>query len=104
MEKHYNKLIRDRIPEIIEATGKEYTVRTLDEEEYLKALQEKLQEELNEYFESNEVEELADILEIIHAILDYQGMRFEELEEMRVKKQEKRGGFKERLFLIKVRG
>ena len=102
METHYNKLIRDKIPEIISASGKQSTVRTLTQEEFLKALQDKLQEELDEYLQSNDVEELADILEVINAILDCQNMDFQELEEIRIEKKEERGGFEKRMFLLKV--
>ena len=102
MEKIHNKLIRDKIPEIIKADGKECFIRSLDQEEYYKTLQEKLQEELNEYYQSDKMEELADILEIIHAILDFKNMDYQELEKIRIEKQKARGGFKKRLFLMKV--
>jgi len=98
----YNKLIRDKIPEIIAADGKDYKVRKLDDEEYLESLNAKLQEELNEYQESGEVEELADILEIIYAILEHKDISKDEFEEMRKRKKGKRGGFSKKLFLIGV--
>ena len=98
----YNKLIRDKIPEIIEADGKDYEVRKLQDDEYLESLNTKLQEELDEYLESGQIEELADILEIIYAIIDFKDISREELEKIRKEKQKERGGFAEKLFLIGV--
>jgi predicted house-cleaning noncanonical NTP pyrophosphatase (MazG superfamily) len=102
----YNKLVRDRIPQVIEGTGKQYTTRILDEEEYIKELKNKSFEELNEYVNAKNdkeaIEELADILEIIHALARYHGANLEMVEQIRKEKSEKRGGFKERIFLIEV--
>ncbi|MFW6270261.1 MAG: phosphoribosyl-ATP pyrophosphohydrolase [Bacillota bacterium] len=100
--KTYNKLIRDKIPEIIEQNGKDYEIEVLDDERYIEALQKKLQEELDEYIESEEVMELADLVEIIYAILDVEGISREEFEEMRLDKKEERGGFEEKILLKKV--
>ncbi len=101
--KEYNKLIRDKIPQIIEEAGKEYEVRELDEEEYHEKLKEKLQEEVDEYLESNEIEELADILEVIQALTEQSGMELKELEEIRAEKVKERGAFEKRLLLEEVR-
>lgn len=102
----YNKLVRDRIPEVITNTGKRFTTRILNNEEYITELKKKSFEELNEYVstDNNEdaVEELADLLEIIHALAEYHDSSIEEVEEVRKKKAEKRGGFKEKIFLIEV--
>jgi len=98
----YNKLIRDRIPEIIEKSGKKCTIRTLDDEEYIKSLNIKLQEELNEYCENEDIEELADLVELVYAILEYKGVSLEEFENIRLKKKDKRGGFDKRIFLESV--
>ncbi len=102
----YNKLVRDRIPEIIENTGKEFSTRILENKEYIKELKKKSFEELQEYVEANNnedaIEELADVLEIIHALAEYHGSSIEEVEEVRKQKAEKRGGFKEKIFLIEV--
>lgn len=87
-----NKLIRDRIPEIIESDGKKYEHRTLGEGEYIEQLNIKLSEELKEYYESGEVEELADLVEIAYARAEYKGTGIEEFERIRLKKREKRGG------------
>ena len=102
----YNKLVRDAIPEVIEKTGKDFSIRTLKEEEYKTEVKKKLGEELEEYKEAatNEeaVEELADILELLHAAVKIHGSSIEELEKVRQAKAEKRGGFDKRIFLIEV--
>ncbi len=101
--KEYHKLVRDRIPEIIEAEGKKCEVRTLDDdEEYLLELNWKLQEELHEYQESGAVEELADLVEVAQAILRLKGISKKKFEGMMAEKREERGGFEERVYLVKV--
>jgi predicted house-cleaning noncanonical NTP pyrophosphatase (MazG superfamily) len=102
----YKKLVRDRIPEVIERTGKKFSTRILNNEEYIKELKIKSFEELNEYINTNNdkdaIEELADLLEIIHALAEYHGSNIEEVEKVRQQKANKRGGFKEKTFLIEV--
>ncbi|UYG95348.1 nucleoside triphosphate pyrophosphohydrolase [Cytobacillus firmus] len=102
----YNKLVRDRIPEIIENTGKNFSTRVLDNNEYIQELKKKSFEELQEYVDTNNnedaIEELADVLEIIHSLAEYHGASIEVVEEARKQKAEKRGGFKEKIFLIEV--
>lgn len=98
----YNKLVRDRIPEVIEKSGKEYSIKTLEDKEYIDSLNKKLKEELDEYYENEDIEELADLAELVHAILKYKGVRLEEFENIRIQKREKRGGFDKRLFLVSV--
>lgn len=102
----HNKLVRDRIPEIIETTGKKFTTRILDNKEFIQELRKKSFEELQEYIDSknNEeaLEELADLLEIIHALSEYHGADIKKLEEIRKQKAEKRGGFKEKIYLMEV--
>ncbi|MGY6211453.1 pyrophosphohydrolase domain-containing protein [Cytobacillus firmus] len=102
----YNKLVRDRIPEIIEGTGKSYSTKTLNKSEFIKELRRKSFEELEEYMnaENHEeaLEELADLLEIIHALAETHGASIEKVEELREQKAEERGGFKEKIFLIVV--
>jgi len=100
--KVYNKLVRDRIPEIILKDNELPTTRILDDEEYLKELNRKLQEEINEYLEDDNIEEMVDILEVIRAILEHKGVTYDEIEEKRIKKATKRGAFKEKIFLEKV--
>ncbi|MBS4539011.1 nucleoside triphosphate pyrophosphohydrolase [Clostridium sp. D2Q-11] len=101
-EKIYNKLIRDKIPQIIEENNKEYVIEKVNERELSQLLNKKLQEEVDEYLESEEVEELADILEVIHGILDTKNISFKELEKIRESKKHKRGGFSKGVKLIKV--
>lgn len=99
----YNKLVRDKIPEIIVEHDKATPVtRVLSNEEYLEELNKKLQEEVKEYLEDNNIEEMADILEVLHGILDAKGYTWEELEKVRINKVEKRGAFKKKIFLEKV--
>jgi len=100
--KEYDKLVRDKIPEIIEEDGKDYEIEKLDDEEYRDYLREKLLEETEEYVRSREIEELADVLEVLKSILDNEGKRLEELEEIRKKKAEERGRFEQKIKLLKV--
>jgi predicted house-cleaning noncanonical NTP pyrophosphatase (MazG superfamily) len=102
----YNKLVRDKIPEVIERNGKAFNTRILSEDEYKQELQKKLQEELEEYMSAPDdhsaIEELADMLELIHAITATHGSSIQELEHVRRKKLADRGGFKDKIFLIEV--
>ena len=97
--KEYNKLICDKIPEIIEAAGKHCIVEMMTEAEYIDALDSKLNEELKEYQADKSLEELADLLEVIYAVAIARGYSIEELERVRKQKAEKRGGFEKRLRL-----
>ena len=102
--KIYNKLVRDKIPEIIASdNGKTCSTRTMQPIEYLKALNKKLQEELQEYLESGEVEELADLEEVLRAILDVKNISYDDFESIRIKKVNERGAFKKRIFLEYVK-
>jgi predicted house-cleaning noncanonical NTP pyrophosphatase (MazG superfamily) len=98
----YNKLVRDRIPEIIAAQGQPCTTEILSDVAYLEKLNQKLQEELDEYLQDQDLTELADLLEVIYAVAQAQGMSKEELEEIRAAKAEKRGGFKRKILLVGV--
>ncbi len=102
----HNKLVRDRIPEIIENTGKKFSTRILSNNEYLMELRKKSFEELEEYMNApdkeNALEELADLLEIIHALAAAQDSSIIEVEAIRERKAQKRGGFQEKIFLIEV--
>ena len=102
MTKIFNKLVRDRIPEIIASTGDKYKIRTLSDAEYIEMLDVKLDEELKEYHEDKNIEELADILEVLYTVAKARGYSKEALEETRLKKREKRGGFDEKIFLIET--
>lgn len=98
----YNKLVRDMIPEIIEASGKKAVCETLNDEVYIKLLKQKLVEELNEFLESDDVAELADMGEVMHALLEYKGVSIETFQRIRLEKLEKRGGFKKKIMLKEV--
>lgn len=102
----YNKLVRDKIPQVIEANGKAFRTRILDEAEYRVELHTKLREEMNEYLSATSSEdaqeELADLLEVIHALAVIHGSDPEALEQLRAQKAAKRGGFQERVYLIDV--
>lgn len=98
----YHKLVRDKIPEIIEASGKCCTCSVLDDDKYSEMLEQKLTEELNEYQESKSMEELADLLEVMIAVAKARGSSFEEVESIRLKKAEERGSFDKRILLEEV--
>ena len=102
MIKRYNKLVRDRIPEIIAADGNSCVTAALTDEEYIKMLDAKLNEELCEYQESKSMEELADLLEVIRAVAAARGSSIEEVEGIRRKKADERGGFEKKLLLVEV--
>ena len=102
IEKH-NKLVRDKIPEMIRQKGDLPVVETLDDEKkYLKALHRKLSEEIDEYHEQRNVDEFADVLEVVYALAKYYGKTPEYLEQIRLKKYKERGGFDNKTFLVAV--
>jgi len=102
----YNKLVRDLIPAIIMEQGLEPKLRLLDEAEYKQELRTKLTEETGEYLaaetDADAGEELADILELLHALAATHGLSPEQLESIRTDKAAKRGGFRDRIYLIEV--
>lgn len=100
----YNKLVRDRIPEIIEADNKICKIKILSNEEYIKMVDTKLDEELAEYHRDQNLEELADLLEVLYAATKARGYSLEDLEKMRKDKCEKRGAFENRILLEEVIG
>ena len=100
--KKYNKLVRDRIPEIIEAGGSTCVTEILSDEEYLKMVDAKLDEELAEYHQDQNLEELADLTEVIHAAVIARGYTLEDLERVRAEKATKRGGFEKKILLKEV--
>lgn len=97
--KIYNKLVRDKIVDIIESDGRTAKYRTLDNNEYRQELNKKLQEEVKEYLEDNNVEELADIVEVIYGILGSMNISAQEFEKIRLSKKEEKGGFEKRIYL-----
>ena len=97
--KVYNKLVRDKIPELIESDGKTCKTRVLSNEEYIAALEAKLNEEVAEYQADKNLEEMADILEVLRSICIAREYALEELEAVRAKKADERGGFEEMIFL-----
>lgn len=102
----YNKLVRDRIPGIIRATGKECRTTILNEDDYKKELHAKLREESQEYLAApvpeEALDELADLLEVIRALAAVHGATWEELNALRENKAQARGGFKDQVFLVDV--
>jgi predicted house-cleaning noncanonical NTP pyrophosphatase (MazG superfamily) len=98
----YNKLVRDKIPEQISASGKIAKFRILNDEEYIKYLDKKLEEEVYEYMESKSIEELADILEVVFAITKARNISDEDLFEYRETKAKKRGTYSNKILLEKV--
>ncbi len=98
----YNKLVRDKIPQIIEEAGKTAVVETLDSEAYKRLLDAKLGEELQEYLSDDNVEELADLVEVIYAILKYKDIDIDTFEGIRMKKAAERGVFERGLLLKEV--
>ena len=102
MVRTYNKLVRDKIPEIIESSGRPCTIEILSEDDYIRFLDQKLDEELAEYHKDQNVEELADLMEVIRAAAVARGYTIEFLENIRAKKAEERGGFEKRILLKEV--
>lgn len=102
----YKKLVRDGIPQIIESKGEKCIYEILDNEKYAVELRKKLDEEVLEYIEAANVEdateELADVLEVIHAYASIHGVSLENAETMRLKKASERGGFANKVFLVEV--
>lgn len=106
MEKNYNKLVRDNIPDIIRSNGETPITKILDNTEYKKELEAKLNEEYLEVLESNgksRIEELGDMLEVIKALAELEGSGLDEVMEVRKEKCLKRGGFSKRIYLIKTK-
>ncbi len=95
----YNKLVRDKIPKIIKSKGIIPITHVASDEEYQQKLRAKFQEEVDEFLEDSNEEELADILEVIYALCDLYNFDKNKLEQLRKDKVEKRGGFKDKIIL-----
>jgi predicted house-cleaning noncanonical NTP pyrophosphatase (MazG superfamily) len=99
IEMKYDKLIRDKIPEIIKSKGEECVTHIANDDEYWEKLTSKLIEEAHEYKDDPSTEEMADIMEVIHAILAFKKIDPTELEKIRLGKKNKKGGFDKRIIL-----
>jgi predicted house-cleaning noncanonical NTP pyrophosphatase (MazG superfamily) len=95
----YNKLVRDKIPEIIEAKGQTCKTHIADEKEYWEKLKEKLGEETQEFLKDENIEELADLMEVVEVIKKFKNFDSQKLENIRLEKLAKRGGFEKRIIL-----
>ncbi len=104
MRKIHNKLIRDKIPEIIKKDGRKYKIRTLNDEEYKKELLRKIVEESQEVLKTNGdkeelIKEIGDVLEVIDYLINIFKINRKEIEEIRLERKKSRGGFDKKIFL-----
>jgi predicted house-cleaning noncanonical NTP pyrophosphatase (MazG superfamily) len=100
--KVYNKLIRDKIPQVIEESGKKCDIRSAGKAEHYRLLEAKLKEEVQEFLQDKNLEELADVMEVLFGLAESLGYSEGELVKKRVEKFEERGGFKEGIVLLSV--
>lgn len=98
----YDKLVRDKIPQIIEQSGLNADYRYLEEKEFFECLNAKLKEEVGEYIESGFIEELADIVEVINKLVEIKGYSKEEFDLIRKRKNKERGVFDKKIYLIRT--
>ena len=96
----YNKLVRNRIPELIEAQNESPDYIILDDESYEKMLEEKLDEEVREYHQDKTIEELVDILEVVIALCESRGFSKEELIKIYQNKHQEKCGFSDKIYLV----
>lgn len=102
MKRTYNKLVRDRIPELIRESGRKYTSRILSDEEYLKALIDKVIEEMEDYRESGNEEELADVYEALDCLMKFKKYEPLRMDYLKLMRRESRGSFMKRILLEEV--
>ena len=100
---YHGKLVRDLIPTVIESAGKTPVSELISLNEMEGALDSKLREEVMEFLESHSIEEMADILEVLHGIAYYKGISWDEIESARIQKRDERGGFEKGIRLLEVR-
>ena len=99
----YNKLVRDKIPEIVKKKGEVPITHIASDNEYWEKLKEKLKEEIDEFMKEGNENELVDILEVVYAISDYKKIDKKQLKLLRKKKAEERGGFKDKIILDEIK-
>lgn len=99
----YDKLVRDKVPEIIEKKGGESFTHIAGEREYWEKLKEKLNEEVGEFLEDEEIEEIADILEVIDAVCEFKSINKNKIKQIKQEKAEERGKFEDRIILEEVK-
>jgi len=95
----YDKLVRDKIPEIIKRRGGVPVIHIASDKEYWQKLKEKLKEEIGEFMKNDSEGELADVLEVVYAICDFKKIDKEKLDLLRKRKSEEKGGFKKKIIL-----
>lgn len=104
MKKEYNKLIRDKIPEVIKKSGKEYEIKKLSNDELETYVKTKVNEEIEELLTATErddvVNEFADVYEILEKLMEVKNIKFEEIKKAKDHKNNKRGSFKKDLCLL----
>jgi len=104
IKKHYHrKLVRDGIPEIIESKGDLYKSRILKIREYRRLLRKKLVEEAKELEnvrKTDLIKELADVLQVLKSIVEFEKVPFKKVEDKRKQRERERGGFRKRIFLV----